>query len=90
MEECTRVAGKRPVSVWWVDVDQGIGFHRSRVVAKDFGPESRLDDVEALQRARSCSSTLERRTSTPRLRECAKVLFTLYELRTPASNWEKE
>ena len=43
--------------------------------------------------ARSCSSTLGKRTCTLRSRvsweKCARLLFTLYGLRTAASSWEK-
>ena len=51
VEECVRVTGKKPIGVRWVDVDKGFGVHRSRLVAKDFRPKSRVDDVEGLYAA---------------------------------------
>ena len=37
--------------VRWVDVDKGFGVYRSRLVAKDFRPKSRVGDVEGLYAA---------------------------------------
>ena len=51
LEECVRVAGKRPNGVRWVDVDKGSGVRRSRLMAKDFWPKPREDDVEGLHAA---------------------------------------
>ena len=51
VEGCVVVTGKKPTSIRWVDVDKGFGVHRSRRVTKDFGPKSRVDDVEVLYAA---------------------------------------
>ena len=48
MEECWEQERKRPIGVRWVDVDQGFGVCRSRLVAKDFKPKSKLNDQEGL------------------------------------------
>ena len=53
VEECVRVTGKKPIGVRWVDVDKGFGVYRNRLVAKDFRPNSRVDDVQGL-----CGATL--------------------------------
>ena len=46
--ECWTKTGKRPIAVRWVDVHKGGGVHRSRLVAKDFKPKSKVGDVEGL------------------------------------------
>ena len=43
--------GKKPIGVRWVDVDEGFGVRRSRLVAKDFMPKSRVNDAEGLYAA---------------------------------------
>ena len=39
---------KRAIEVRWVDVDKGFGVYRSRLVAKDFKPKSKVNDQECL------------------------------------------
>ena len=36
------------MGVRWVDVDKGFGVYRSRLVAKDFKPKSKVNDQEGL------------------------------------------
>ena len=48
IKECWGKTGKSPIGVRWVDVHKGGGVHRSRLVAKDFRPKSRVGDVEGL------------------------------------------
>ena len=48
VDECWAATGKRPIDVRWVDVHKGGGVHRSRLVAKDFKPKSRIGDIEGL------------------------------------------
>ena len=40
--------GRAPIGVRWVDVDKGFGVYRSRLVAKDFKPRSKINDKEGL------------------------------------------
>ena len=49
--ECWEKTAKNPIGVQWVDVDKGFGVHRSRLVAKDFQPKSKVDDREGLYAA---------------------------------------
>ena len=35
-----------PTAVRWVDVDKGFGVYRSRLVAKDVKPKSKVNDQE--------------------------------------------
>ena len=46
--ECLAKTRKPPISVRWVDTHKGFGVHRSRLVARDFRPKSRVEDVEGL------------------------------------------
>jgi hypothetical protein len=46
--ECWDKKGKGPIPVRWVDVHKGFGVHRSRLVAKDFRPKSKVGDREGL------------------------------------------
>ena len=48
MEECWNKKGRGPIGVRWVDVDKGFGVYRSRLVAKDFKPKSKVNDQEGL------------------------------------------
>ena len=48
IQECWDKKGKDPIPVRWVDVDKGFGVHRSRLVAKDFKPRSKVGDTEGL------------------------------------------
>ena len=48
VNECWEKKGRGPIGVRWVDVDKGFGVHRSRLVAKDFRPKSRVDDRDDL------------------------------------------
>ena len=48
VDECWAATGKRPIDVRWVDVHKGGGVHRSRLVAKDFKPKSKIGDIEGL------------------------------------------
>ena len=48
LKEAWEMTGKAPVGVRWVDVRKSEGMHRSRLVAKEFRPKSRKDDVEGL------------------------------------------
>ena len=48
MQECWDKKGRAPIGVRWVDVDKGFGVYRSRLVAKDFRPPSRVNDKEGL------------------------------------------
>ena len=47
VEECWNKR-KRAIGVRWVDVDKGFGVYRSRLVAKDFKPKSKVSDQEGL------------------------------------------
>ena len=49
--EAWKVSGKAPIGVRWVDVRKSTGEHRSRLVAQDFRPKSRVGDVEGLYAA---------------------------------------
>jgi hypothetical protein len=48
VEECWDKTGKAPIGVRWVDVRKNDDTHRSRLVARDFRPKSRVDDLEGL------------------------------------------
>ena len=48
VQECWDKTGKAPIGVRWVDVRKSDGTHRSRLVARDFRPKSRVDDLEGL------------------------------------------
>ena len=48
VEECWNKKGRGPIGVRWVDVDKGFGVYRSRLVAKDFKPKSKVNDQEGL------------------------------------------
>ena len=48
VEECWEKTGKDPIGVRWVDVRKPCGRYRSRLVAKDFRPRSRRNDIEGL------------------------------------------
>ena len=48
VEECWNKKGRGPIGVRWVDVDKGFGVYRSRLVAKDFKPMSKVNDQEGL------------------------------------------
>ena len=48
VEECWDKKGRGPVGVRLVDVDKGFGVFRSRLVAKDFKPKSKVNDQEGL------------------------------------------
>ena len=48
VQECWDKTGKAPIGVRWVDVRKADGTHRSRFVARDFRPKSRVDDLEGL------------------------------------------
>ena len=48
IDECWRKKNRKPIGVRWVDVDKGFGVHRSRLVATDFRPKSRVNDREGL------------------------------------------
>ena len=130
VNECWEKKGRGPIGVRWVDVDKGFGVHRSRLVAKDFRPKSRVGDREDLFAATPplelVKMTIAKAARSPRgskgarkvmfidiskahlyapmLEEdfveypperhkegkCARLLNTLYGMRSAASNWEKE
>ena len=130
VQECWDKKGRGPIGVRWVDVDKGFGVHRSRLVAKDFKPKSRINDKEGLFAATPPLELVkmllvkaargDRRSAgirkvmfidiskahlyAPMLEEdfvelppekrkegkCARLLYTLYGMRTAASNWETE
>ena len=130
LQECWDKKGRGPIAVRWVDVDKGFGVHRSRLVAKDFKPRSRINDKEGLfaatpplelvkmliVRAAMCDKRGKETRKVmfvdiskahlyapvqeeefvqfppERMKEgkCARLIYTLYGLRTAASNWEKE
>ena len=48
LQECFDKKGRGPICIPLVDVDKGFGVHRSRLVAKDFKPRSKIDDKEGL------------------------------------------
>ena len=50
VEECVKVTGKK-IQVRWVDVDNGFGVFRSRLVLKDFRPKNKIDHREGLYAA---------------------------------------
>ena len=130
VKECWDRKGRGPIGVRWVDVDEGFGVHRSRLVAKDFKPRSKIGDKEGLFAATpplELVKTLIVKAAKCRRRgedarkvmfldiskahlyapiqdeeyveyppekrkegKCAKLIFTLYGMRTAAGNWEKE
>ena len=49
--EAWEVTGKAPIGVRWVDVLKPTGEHRSRLVAQDFRPRSKVGDLEGLYAA---------------------------------------
>jgi hypothetical protein len=51
LQEAWDKTGKAPIGVRWVAVRNKEGMYRSRLVAKDFRPHSRMDDVEGLYAA---------------------------------------
>ena len=48
LQECFDKEGRGPIGIRLVDVDKGFGVYRSRLVAKDFKPRSKIDDKEGL------------------------------------------
>ena len=131
VEECWNKKGRGPIGVRWVDVDKGFGVYRSRLVAKDFKPKSKVNDQEGLFAAtpplelvkmlilKAARGSRNRHAGVrkvmfldvskahlyaPMLDEefvqlppekwtegkCARLIYTLYGMRTAASNWEKE
>ena len=127
--ECWEKTGKRPIGVRWVDIEKGFGVHRSRLVAKDFRPKSKVNDREGLYAATPPLEMVKflimraaMRSKQGEIRKvmfidigkahlyapiegevfvdlpperaeegkCAKLMYTLYGLRTAASSWEKE
>ena len=131
VEECWNKKGRGPIGVRWVDVDKGFGVHRSRLVAKDFKPKSKVNDQDGLLAAtpplelvkmlilKAARGSRNRHAGVrkvmfldvskahlyaPMLDEefvqlppekwtegkCARLIYTLYGMRTAASNWEKE
>ena len=130
VQECWEKKGRRPIGVRWVDVDKGFGVHRSRLVAKDFKPKSKINDKEGLfaatpplelvkmliVRAARCGKRgketrkvmfvdiskahlyapvqeeefVELPPERSKDGKCARLIYTLYGMRTAASNWEKE
>jgi hypothetical protein len=51
VQEAWDKTGKAPIGVRWVDVLKKEGIYRSRLVAKDFRPQSRKNDIEGLYAA---------------------------------------
>jgi hypothetical protein len=51
IEECWARTGKAPIGVRWVDVRKKEGMHRSRLVAQDFAPKNKRNDIEGLYAA---------------------------------------
>jgi hypothetical protein len=49
--ECWARTGKAPIGVRWVDVKKKEGMYRSRLVAKDFAPKNKRNDIEGLYAA---------------------------------------
>ena len=128
-QECWSKTGKSPIGVRWVDVRKPEGAYRSRLVAKDYRPKSRVADIEGLfaampplelvkliiaMAAEECRGGrikkvmmidigkahlyapidgdvfVELPPERHRKGRCAKLLYTLYGMRTAASSWEKE
>lgn len=48
VSECWEKTGRAPIGVRWVDIDKGFGVYRSRLVAQDFKPKSKVNDKEGL------------------------------------------
>ena len=48
LQECFDKKGRGPIGIRWVDVNKEFGVYRSRLVAKDFKPRSKIDDKEGL------------------------------------------
>ena len=131
LQECWDKKGRGPTAVRWVDVDKGFGVYRSRLVAKDFKPKSKVSDQEGLFAAtpplelvkmvivKAAKGSRNEHAHVrkvmfldvskahlyaPMLDEefvqlppekwtegkCARLIYTLYGMRTAASNWEKE
>lgn len=129
VQECWDKTNKPPIGVRWVDVHKGEGIYRSRLVAKDFRPKSRVGDVEGLfaampplelvkliivMAAEECrlgrikkvmmidigkahlyapikgDVYVELPPERAEEGKCAKLLYTLYGMRTAASSWEGE
>ena len=47
-QECWDKKSRVPIGVSWVDADKGFGVRRSRLVAKDFRHQSRVNDKEGI------------------------------------------
>ena len=131
LQECWDKKGRAPIGVRWVDVDKGFGVYRSRLVAKDFKPRSKINDKEGLfaatpplelvkillmkvARGHKAGNANIRKVMfldiskahlyapmvdeefvefPPERRKegkCARLIYTLYGMRTAAGNWEKE
>ena len=131
VQECWKKKGRGPIAVRWVDVDKGFGVYRSRLVAKDFKPKSKVNVQEGLFAAtpplelvkivlvKAAKGSRKERAQVrkvmflddskahlyaPMLDEefvelpperwtegkCATLIYTLYGMRTAASNWVKE
>ena len=129
VQECWDKTKKTPIGVRWVDVDKGEGVYRSRLVARDFRPKSRMGDVEGLfaampplelvklviiMAAEECQRGQIKKVmmidigkahlcapieedvcvdlppERSQVGKCAKLLYTLYGMRTAASSWERE
>ena len=129
VKECWDKKGRAPIGVRWVDVDKGFDVYRSRLVAKDFRPRSRVNDKEGLFAAtpplefvKMVTRWAARNNNGGRRRNVmfvdiskahlyapvqeeeyvdlppekaqagkfARLLYTLYGMRTAASNWERE
>ena len=131
VQECWNQKGRGPIAIRWVDVDNGFGVYRSRLVAKDLKPKSKVNDQEGLFAATPplelvkmviVKAAKASRNEHAQVREvlfldvskaqlyapmldedfvqlpperwtegkCARLIYTLYGMRTAASNWEKE
>jgi hypothetical protein len=51
ISEAWERTGKAPIGVRWVDVRKKEGIYRSRLVAKDFAPKNKRNDIEGLYAA---------------------------------------
>ena len=130
VQECWNKKGRGPIAVRWVDFDKGFGVYRSRLVAKDFKPKSKVNDQEGLFAAtpplelvkmvivKAAKGSRNEHAHArkvmfldvskahlyaPMLDEefvqlpperwtegmCARLIYTLYGMRSAASNWEK-
>ena len=131
VQKCWNQKGRGPIAIRWVDVDKGFGVYRSRLVAKDLKPKSKVNDQEGLFAATPplelvkmviVKAAKASRNEHAQVREvlfldvskaqlyapmldedfvqlpperwtegkCARLIYTLYGMRTAASNWEKE